>query len=569
MIQERITMHKKQWTPCLLLLVAQVSWAQTLPSAGGQMQQVPPSPTRPETWAPNLPSSPEPVQIRPPVSPDQGRMSTTVFTLQRLQVTGATAFSESDLLRVAGFEPGHELSLPALQVMAERITQHYRRHGFLMARAYLPAQEIRDGVGTLAVLEGQYGQVQLKNTSSLDSQVPQALLAGLNHRDVIELAPLEERLLLLSDVPGVQVRSSLVPGASVGLSDLVVEVEPGARMSGSIDADNAGNRYTGEERLGVTVNLNNPTGRGDLGSLRVLTSGSGLRYGRVSYQTPLGRGRVGVAYSDLGYKLGREFAALQANGHARIATVFGTYPLRRTRQSNMHIGLSLEAKTFQDRLDAEPSSSDKRAQVAVATWYGDQRDDWGGGGLNSYSLAWSTGTIDIRTPAALQRDADTARSDGHYNKLAFAMSRVQRANDSLTLSASLSGQMASKNLDISEKMELGGMYGVRAYPEGEAYADEGLLLTLEARQQLRLPASVTGQVHLAVFVDAGTVKLDDAPWLAEDRRRHLSGAGVGVYWTHTRDFSVKAFYARKLGHEDALSAPDKAGRFWIQGVKYF
>lgn len=553
----------------MLVLVAQVSWAQTLPSAGGQMQQMPPSPTRPETGTPNLTTRPDPLQIQPPMTPAQASASTTLFTLKRLQVTGATAFAEAELLEVAGFEPGRELKLQALQAMAERITQHYRRNGFLMARAYLPAQEIRDGVGSLVVLEGQYGQVQLKNTSRLDSQVPKDLLAGLNHRDVIALEPLEERLLLLSAVPGVQVRSSLVPGASLGLSDLVVEVEPGARISGSVDADNAGNRYTGEERIGATVNLNNPTGRGDLASLRVLTSGEGLRYGRVSYQAPVGRGRVGVAYSDLAYKLEREFEALQANGHARIATVFGTYPLRRSRQSNMHIGLSLEAKTFQDRLDAEPSVTDKRAQVAVATWYGDQRDAWGGGGLNSYSLSWSTGSIDIRTPAALLRDADTARSDGHYNKLTFALSRVQRVNERLTLSASLSGQMASKNLDISEKMELGGMYGVRAYPEGEAYADEGVLLTLEARQQLRLPAGATSQVHLAVFIDAGTVKLHHKPWVAEDQRRHLSGAGVGVYWTQARDFSVKAFYARKLGHEDALSAPDKSGRFWVQGVKYF
>ncbi len=562
-------MLKKQWTPCLLLLMAQMSWAQTPPSAGGQLQQVPPSPTRAETGSADFQTSPDPIRVQPQVAPVQALASTTVFRLERLQVTGATVFAEADLLRVAGFEPGREQSLQALQAMAERITQHYRRNGFLMARAYLPAQEIRDGVGSLAVLEGQYGQVQVNNNSSLDSQVPTDLLAGLNHRDVIALPPLEERLLLLSDVPGVQVRSSLVPGASLGLSDLVVEVEPGARISGSVDADNAGNRYTGEERLGATVNLNNPTGRGDLASLRVLTSGSGLRYGRASYQVPVGRGRVGVAYSDLAYKLEREFAALQANGHARIATVFGTYPLLRSRQSNMSIGLSLEAKTFQDRIDAEPSVTDKRAQVAVVTWYGDQRDAWGGGGLNSYSLAWSSGTIDIRTPEALQRDADTARGGGHYNKLAFALSRVQRTNESLTLSVSLSGQMASKNLDVSEKMELGGMYGVRAYPEGEAYADEGLLLTLEARQQLRLSDTATSQVHLAVFVDAGTVKLHHKPWLAEDQRRHLSGAGVGVYWTRARDFSVKAFYAHKLGHEDALSAPDKSGRIWLQAVKYF
>ena len=142
-IQERIAMLKKQWTPCLLLLMAQMSWAQTPPSAGGQMQQVPPSPARPDTGSPDLRTSPDPIRVQPQAAPVQALASTTVFRLERLQVTGATAFAETDLLKVAGFEPGRELSLQALQAMAERITQHYRRNGFLMARAYLPAQEIR------------------------------------------------------------------------------------------------------------------------------------------------------------------------------------------------------------------------------------------------------------------------------------------------------------------------------------------------------------------------------------------------------------------------------------------
>lgn len=495
--------------------------------------------------------------------------TSTVFEVKRLQITGAVIYSEDVLLRVAGFEPSRALSLQGLQTMAQRITRHYQQAGYPVARAYLPAQEIRDGVVTLAVLEGQYGQVKVDNTSALHSQVPRDLLVGLNPGDVIAMPPLEERLLLLSDVPGVQVRSSLVPGASLGLSDLWVQVTPGARFSGSVDMDNAGSRYTGENRIGATLNLNNPTGRGDQASLRLLTSGPGLRYERVGYQMPVGRGRFGVAYSDLAYRLSHEFEALGAEGDARIASVFGSYPLRRSRQSNMNLGLSLESKTFEDRLEALSSVTNKRAQVAVTSLYGDHRDDLAGGGLNSYSMAWSTGAIDIRTPAALATDASTARSDGHFNKLAFGVSRLQRASDSLTWMASLSGQWASKNLDVSEKMELGGMAGVRAYPEGEAYADEGYLLTLEMRKQWRLPSQVPGQLHGVVFVDAGTVKLHHKPWAAGDQRRHLSGAGVGAYWTHSRDFSIKAFYARKLGHEDALSAPDKSGRVWIQGVKYF
>ncbi|WP_233261032.1 ShlB/FhaC/HecB family hemolysin secretion/activation protein [Limnohabitans sp. WS1] len=535
--------------------------AQTLPSAGGLLQQMPLLPAAPQR-APQLDlPTPKPVTgLLPPAM---------VFVAQRLNVTGASAYTEAELVKVAGFEPGQALSLRALGEMADKITRHYRQQGYGVAQAYLPAQEVQNGAVTITVLEGQYGQITLNNSSDLDDQLPRSLLADLNYGDVIMAQPLEERLLLLSDVPGVQVRSTLMPGASRGLSDLVLELKPGPLLSGSLDADNAGNRYTGEYRAGATVHLNNPSGRGDLLTLRGLSSGEGLNYLRAAYQAPLGRARLGLAYSDLSYQLGHEFEPLQAQGHARITTLFASYPLRRSRQSNMNVGLSWDHKVFQDRLEAMALVTDKQAQVATVSLYGDQRDGLGAGGLNTYSLAWSTGHVDIQTPAARALDASTADTNGHFNKLSFAVSRMQQVRQGLTLWTSLSGQMASQNLDVSEKMALGGMYGVRAYPEGEAAADEGYLLTLEVRQQLLGLAPASGQVHLAAFVDAGVVKLNHNPWTSTPTHRHLSGAGVGVYWTQTRDFSVKAFYARKLGNADAVSAPDRSGRFWIQGVKYF
>jgi hemolysin activation/secretion protein len=439
----------------------------------------------------------------------------------------------------------------------------------MVARAYLPAQQIQNGVVSLTVLEGRYGQIALNNTSDLNNRLPQELLSGLEPGDVILREPLEERLLLLSDVPGVQVRSTLLPGAALGLSDLVVEVLPSAAISGSVDADNAGSRYTGEHRLGATLNWNNPTGQGDRFTWRGLSSGVRLRYWRASYQTPVGRGQVGVGYSDLAYALGHDFKALDANGHARIASVFGTYPLIRSKATHLQAGLTFEAKKFQDRLDAVPSVTDKRVRVATATLEGHHNDAWGAGGTSRFSLALSGGYVDIQTPLPRAQDATTAASQGFYKKLSWQLSRLQQADHGLSFLAALSGQFAGKNLDVSEKMELGGMYGVRAYPQGEAYADDAWLLTLEARKRLEMPSTAVGQVHLAAFIDAGSAKPNHSPWTAGDAQRHLSGAGVGVYWTQTRDFSVKAFYARKLGHEQALSAPDKSGRLWVQAVKYF
>ena len=85
-------------------------------------------------------------------------------------------------------------------------------------------------------------------------------MSGLNTGDIIATEPLESRLLLLSELPGVKVSSTLVPGTSLGTSDLIVDIALGHCVSGIIDADNAGNRYTGEYRLRAKINLNNSLG---------------------------------------------------------------------------------------------------------------------------------------------------------------------------------------------------------------------------------------------------------------------------------------------------------------------
>jgi hemolysin activation/secretion protein len=206
----------------------------------------------------------------------------------------------------------------------------------------------------------------------------------------------------------------------------------------------------------------------------------------------------------------------------------------------------------------------------MASLSGDHRDRLGGGGLSAYSLTWSAGNIDIQTPSALAADAAGPQSNGRFNKLGFSAMRLQRVTDTISLYAAVNGQVASKNLDSSEKMELGGMNAVRAYPEGEAYADQGYVLTLEARLLLpKFSQQMPGQVHLIGFVDTGSVTINKNPWGPGDNRRTLSGAGVGLNWSENNNFLVRAYYARKLGNEVATSAPDKSGRFWIQAVKYF
>jgi hemolysin activation/secretion protein len=556
---------KKHLLPFALAALSPALFAQQPPSAGSQLQQIPPAPM-PQKAAPVVRIEPSAAAT----SASTPAADAVKITVNRLQITGAHIYSEAQLLALTGFQSGSELSLDDLRAMALAITQRYRRDGYFVAQAYLPAQEIQNGVVTMAVTEGRYGKVNVRNQSHLADDVVQSQLSGIKSGDTVEIAPLESRLLLLSDIAGVRITSTLVPGEALGTSDLVVDVEPGPLVTGSIDADNAGNRYTGEYRLGATVNLNNAAGRGDVASLRVLTSGKGLNYARASYQMQFGKATAGVAYSWLGYELGKEFGYLNASGNARIASLYGSYPLMRSRNTNLYAGLALDYKTFEDKnpTDLSLQVAEKKSQVLTASLRGDHRDQLGGAGLSNYWLAWSSGNVDLKTPELHSRYA-LAQADGHFNKLGFGAARLQSVTDSVSLYASINGQLASKNLDVSEKMELGGMSGVRAYPAGEAYADQGYVLTLEARLALPTLQQFAGQVQLIGFVDVGSVKTHKKPWDTGDNSRTLSGAGVGVNWSVTNSFLVRAFYAHKLGSEEATSSPDKSGRFWIQAVKYF
>ena len=545
-----------------LLAASGAAFAQRPPDAGRQIQQIPPSP--------NLGKAEPNIRIERNGTARDTAPAGPAIHVSALRLTGQTLFTESTLIAATGFKPGSELTLANLRDTAAKIASYYNNHGYPLAQAYLPAQDIADGIVTIAVIEGRYGRIELRNQARLSDGVAQGMLHGLHSGDVVATAPLERRLLLLSDIPGVAVNSTLAPGTLVGTSDLSVNLVPDRRVTGAIEADNAGNRYTGAYRGGGTVNFNNPTGHGDVISLRVLASTEGLIYGRAAYQAQVGVATVGVAYAHIDYELGREFKSLDASGTADIASLYASYPLIRSRNSNLYLLGAADAKWFNDKQGLTSSETRRTTRALGAGLSGDFRDDFGGGGWSTYAIGVTLGDLDIRSLADRLVDAATARSNGHYAVLRASASRLQQVAGPLSLYAAARGQLASKNLDSSEKMELGGAYGVRAYPEGESYGDEGYVATVEARLLLPpLPEAIPGRVQFFGFVDVGAVTFAKNPWFIGPNSAHRSAYGAGLIWSAPNNFIVKATYARKLGDQAATSAPDRSGRVWIQLVKLF
>jgi hemolysin activation/secretion protein len=529
---------------------------------GGQIQQIPPTPT-PERSIPDIRID------RAPKVQDAGPAGPKVL-VRSLHVTGETLFPEAELIAVAGFTPGSQLDLRDLRAMAAKISQFYNRRGYFVAQAYVPAQDIQDGVVTLAVIEGHYGKVTLDNHTNLSDHLARSVLSGLNAGDAVSGGPLERRLLLLSDIPGVVVKSTLSPGAAVGSSDLAVALQPGPRFSGSIDGDNAGDSSSGAYRLGATLNVNDPTGHGDLITLRGLSSFDGLTYGRAAYQIQVQDATIGVAYAALGYRLHGAFESLKAHGTAQVASVFASYPLVRSYDNNLVLQADFDNRTFQDKEDAIPSVVDKTVRAGTIGLSGDHHDAFGGGGWNQFYLGYTLGDLDIRTPDARLADLGAARAGGGYGKLSYSLSRLQTVSGPFSIYGLIRGQFASKNLDISEKMELGGAYGVRAYAEGLIYGDEGYVATVEARLWLPpMPRPIPGRAQLFAFFDTGSAKTNHTPWLLGRNRETVSGAGFGVNWEAVRNFVVRATYAHTVGDAVGVPGPFDSSRVWVQLDKFF
>ena len=538
----------------LLSLAAASVVAQTLPDSGQILQQVTPGP---QPLAPAIP------RTNVEESPSTQLVGGQRIRIQRFRVRGATMFSEAELVSLIDHaSDNNELTLAELGALAERITRYYRARGYLVARAYVPPQEVLEGTITIAVSEGRIGEVRLDNRAGIaDSAL--APLEAVASGDVVRTQVLESSLLALSDLPGVEVKSTLRPGATVGTSDLLVEVKPGTAIAGSADVDTFGNRYTGASRLGASLFWNNPAGRGDQASLRLQTSESGFHYGRASYQLPFGKyaARIGVAGSNMRYQLGKEFASLRAGGEATIASLYFQLPFIRSQDVNLLGQLQYDDKQLVDRIGATSTEIGKD----IANWTvgieGSLADGIGEGGINTARLAYGVGSLHLdATSAAIDRI--TSRTQGRFGKWTVSLRRMQRLPANMHLTISYSGQWASKNLDSSEKFMLGGAYGVRAYPQGEATGDEGQLVSLE------LGSPLVGNWEIQGFLDDGRVTAERNPWITSTNKRHLAGYGIGVAYSN-RMFHLRAFAAWKAGTGSPTSDSDRTPRIWMQGAAYF
>jgi hemolysin activation/secretion protein len=186
------------------------------------------------------------------------------------------------------------------------------------------------------------------------------------------------------------------------------------------------------------------------------------------------------------------------------------------------------------------------------------------GGVTSFQGQLTSGRLILDTPDLATSDAAGPRTQGGYAKVLATVYRMQGLSESWRVALNYTGQWARDNLDSSEKFSVGGLAGVRAYPSGEASADDVQLVQMELRHQGF--ALGQGQFVPFGFYDAARARINHRifPGFAGSNVRQLAGYGLGAEWTTPGGGFVRAWYARKAGSEAATAEPDRTSRFWTQ-----
>jgi len=544
----------------IVLLPLTVHTAETVPGAGSILQQTQPAlPPAPSSSGTGLAIEQPGGSTLPPSAP---------FLINGIQLSGNSAFASATLHALIAEAEGRSLTLQQLGQVVSRISDYYHSHGYPLARAIIPAQTIQGGLVRVEVIEARYGRVELVNRSRVVDALLQTTLATLQPGQAVAQAPLDHALLLLSDVPGVAVGATLMPGQTVGTSDLQVDTTPTSAVTGNLALDNYGNRYTGRARLGGTVSLIDPARVGDTLSLSGLASDD-MNYGSLSYEALLdGAGtRLGGAYSALHYILGDPLAALDGHGSAEVESLWLKHPFVRTPDVNFYGQIQYDHKQLDDAIGASDLHTDRHLNDVTASLAGDLRDGLLTGGVNTWSLGWTSGRLGFDDASAQLADAETADTQGRFSLWNANVSRLQRVSQSNSLYVAISGQWSNANLDPAEKMVAGGPYTVRAYDMGILSGDSGILASAELRHELGV--LLRGPLQLVAFADTEHLTINHSVWAGGPNSATLSGAGLGLNWSWPGKWSAKACVAAPVGARPALISDNDSVRVWLALSKGF
>lgn len=433
-------------------------------------------------------------------------------------------------------------TLAELKRAAEAVQALYGTAGFGAVVAYLPPQPVKDGVVTIAVLEGKVSKVGVQGAKRLSAERVRAALPALLEGATPRLKRIDRELQLANENPGRQLGVLLGPGAEPGAVDATVKVDEQSATRWNVGLDNTGNERTGDWRVSLGWQHADISGRDDVLSVQGQTSPtdpSKVKVLSAGYRVPLVSQLAALdlfaAYSNVdGGVQSTAAGGLRFAGKGRIAGARTQWYLPRAGEFDQRLSLGLEYRAYLNScgVDGLPDGACGAAGESVTVHpltaeYSVQRSGTVSAG-GSIAVAHNLGLGGSHADAA-SFEAVRAGAKRRYTVLRVSANLGVPVFDDWSLGGRISAQLTHDPLVPGEQFGIGGAGSVRGYHERELSGDSGLQASLELVTPKLGWLGAEADLRLLGFVDAGQISNQaDAHCRPGKTRCNLGSAGLGL-----------------------------------------
>ncbi len=501
---------------------------------------------------PLIPQTAPEIQIPGPEAPLPSAETAKIhFTLSAVVIDGASVFTDADFAPLYQQLLGKDVTLAQIFELRDAITAKYRKAGFVLSQAIIPPQKIAGGVVHIHVIEGYIDHVDFQGDLHDARGLIEDTAEKITQSRPLDVNALERYVLLISDIPGIAVRTVIKPSEKTpGAATLVFILDRDA-VSGQVQIDNRGSRAIGPEEGQIGINLNSIFGLDEQTSLLLATTGQPkqLQYGQLTSAwilNPEGlRFTTSGSYSDS--KPSGSIAILGAIGHTLTVHSLLDYPLIRSRSENLHLTAGFSYLNSTTDLLGTKFSDDRLRYFSASAIYDFAdtllSDAYPASTIIDAELSQGLDILD----ASKTGSPNLSRANGHsdFTRFYAEATRIQSLFDNTSLALSLSGQAAGSPLLSPVQFGLGGSRFGRGYEPSELTGDEGIGASVEGRYDLPFNFDPISAPQLYAFYDLGQIwNIDTLP--GTPPQASLASAGIGFRLTFLERFSVGFELAKPL-----------------------
>ena len=489
------------------------------------------------------------------------------FFIKKIEIVGNTIFPTKTIEKIVQEYENREITLNDLMELANKITSLYASEGYVTSQAYVPPQKVKNETVTIEVLEGRYGDVNIRGARYTRKSIIEDRLKN-RPEAILDYNKLRKDLAYLNENPDRIVAATIVRGKKPETTDIEVDVKDRLPFHVKYELSNTGNEATGMWRNVYSFRNTSLLGHDDDLNIQVISSNTGRSRGVTgSYTIPANNfgTKIGAVLSYFTSKVDRRylddlnpiFKGWDISSTASVYSFFIQHPIFDFSwlSSRMDVGLDFkEARS--ETLGIEQSHD--RLRILKTGMTVEENDQWGRSVIRSELSMAPSGFLGSLAETYVFSEYPPSANFLKYN---YIFSRVNRLPLSAMLLFNVQGQVSNRPLFGSEQKQIGGVYTVRGYHEGEALGDYGTNASVEVRFPLYpIPErfNVFGvnprrTVQGVGFLDWGFVR-PKSPIETTGNQKTLAGAGVGLR------INLLDFLSGRVDMAWPVGDPSSAGR---------